>query len=337
MSNSGKTVAYRLAMGDFGLALAKGNFSTVPAKIEKIKVIEPDAPDVASQVREFVGADKGKHVKVAASFAPASRFLKKAPVESPSKAKSPTFLADLMQSACKINPDECEVAALLPNGDHYDSDAAAPKELVFVGAQTRDVAQFQQMLVDWGLYPVSIEISTLSLLAATAKIADSEGRKSPTLVLEIGEDASSIYILNNGNLDFSRQVPFGFKAMLPQIKSELGLADELVAKKILWANTFDFTEMAPILLRRLVKEIQASVGFYEVQTGYATGQILIPDLPARFNWITTHLARSLSLDSMQANLEHWSARIGVEIPATLAESHSDTACWPVIAQAGNYE
>lgn len=337
MSNPGKHTAYHLSLGDFGLVMAKGDFSKSPVSIEKLKLLNPGDPDTEAQVREFMGAVKGKHVKISASFCPPSRFLRKAPVESPAKAKAANFLSDLMQASCKINPDENEVAALLPNGAVYDAEAPAPKEILFVGALTRDVAKFQETLVSWNLYPVSMEITTLTSLAATAKIAAAEGRKSPTLVLEIGEDISHIYILNGPNLDFSRQVPFGFKSMLPQIKTELGLADEVVARKILWANTFDFTEMAPMLLRRLVKEIQASVGFYEVQTGFATGQIFMPALPARFGWVVAHLARALSLDAMQVDFEHWSARLGVELPPELLESSIDGACWPIITYAGTYE
>lgn len=337
MSNPGKNITCHLALGDFGLVLAKGDFASSPAKIEHMQLLAPEEPGVESRVREFFGVAKGKYVRVAASFSPASRFLRKATVESAAKVKSPNFLSDLMQASCKINPDENEVAALLPGGGHFDAEAPAPKELLFVGALTRDVSQFQSTLIGWGLYPVSIELTTLSLLASTAAIASAEGRKSPTLILEIGEEVSHIYILNNGSVDFCRQVPFGFKSMLPQIKSELGLADEVVARKILSANTFDFTEMAPMLLRRLVKEIQASVGFYEVQTGYATGQIFLPGLPARFGWVLAHLARALSLDAMQIDLEHWAARIGVQLSPAVLETSVDAAYWPLISQAGSYE
>lgn len=125
--------------------------------------------------------------------------------------------------------------------------------------------------------------------------------------------------------------------MLPQIKSELGLADEAVARKILWANTFDFTEMAPVLLRKLVKEIQASVGFYEVQTGYATGQIFLPDLPTRFGWINAHLSHVLSLDSMQIDFDSWPAKIDVALADAAADAGLDNLCWSLLAQVGSYE
>ena len=337
MSNPGKSIAYHIASGDFGMAVLKGDFSSSPVRIDEVTVFSASEEGGGEKVRSLLGAQKGRYVKVSASFSPSSRFVRRAPVDSPAKAKAPNFLADLMQSACKINPEENEVAALLPNGAHYDADAAAPKDILFVGAATKDVSQYQDSLVSWGAYPVSLEISSLSNIASAVRISSAEGRKSPTLVLEFGEDQSFIYIVNAGVVDFSRQVPFGFKSMLPQIKSELGLADEAVAKKILWANTFDFTEMAPVLLRRLVKEIQASVGFYEVQTGFATGQIFMPDLPARFSWMVAHLSRTLSLDAMQPDFEQWADKVGITLAPAVADTSMENLCWSVFAQVGNYE
>lgn len=337
MSNSGKTLAYHIAVGDFGVVLAKGDFSSTPARIDLIKMLNPAEGGLGDRVREFIGAPKGGYVKASCSFSPVSRFLRKAAIESPAKAKSPNFLADLMQVSCKINPEVNEVAALLPTGQHYNPDESVPKDLIFVGAATKDIVDFQSDLMSWGVYPVSIAISSLACVAAVVKVATAEGRKNPTLMLEIGEEQSFIYIINTGSVDFTRQVPFGFKHMLPQIKSELGLADEAVARKILWANTFDFTEMAPVLLRKLVKEIQASVGFYEVQTGYATGQIFLPDLPTRFGWINAHLSHVLSLDSMQIDFDSWPAKIDVALADAAADAGLDNLCWSLLAQVGSYE
>ena len=83
--------------------------------------------------------------------------------------------------------------------------------------------------------------------------------------------------------------------MFPVIQAELGLKDEDSARKLFYSNTFDFTEMGPSLLRKLLKELQASTGFYEVQTGQTIGQLylaLLPNLvgskyrsPARWEWM----------------------------------------------------
>ncbi len=82
-----------------------------------------------------------------------------------------------------------------------------------------------------------------------------------------------MFIFGNEQVDICRPIPYGLNSMFPTVQSELGLKDEDSARKLFFSNTFDFTELGPSLLKKMLKELQASTGFYEVQTGQTIGQI----------------------------------------------------------------
>ena len=77
----------------------------------------------------------------------------------------------------------------------------------------------------------------------------------------------------------TRPIPQGLESMIPVVQKELGLKDEESAKKLFYSNTFDFTSMGNALIKKLLKELQSSIGFYEVQTGQSVGLLHGTQLP----------------------------------------------------------
>ncbi len=307
------------------------------ARIVDFKMFDQSEPSFEVDFSTYLGRKKGQYVRAYCSFLPSSRFIKRATLDSASKVKDSAALMEILSSVCKVNPQENETAVLLGSGAQFEPDRPAGKELMFVGAKTAEIEEMQDRLLSLGVYPLRLEIGTLSMLASIRMVARAEGRKSPTLVLEVGEIQSFIYIVSEAGVDMTRNISFGMASMLPHVKAELGLADEAVARKILQANTFDFTEMAPVLLRRLVKELQASVGFYEVQTGAAIGQVFIGNLSSRFQWMGAHLARSMGLDVMTVACDRWAPVVGVELPENVDFSGVEPVMWNLFAFAGKYE
>jgi len=55
----------------------------------------------------------------------------------------------------------------------------------------------------------------------------------------------------------------------------------------------------------MLKELQASTGFYEVQTGQTIGQIYLSLLPKNLKWIGQVLAKSLGVDIIELDFPAW--------------------------------
>ena len=109
--------------------------------------------------------------------------------------------------------------------------------------------------------------------------------------------------------------------MVPMVQKELGLKDEESARKLFYSNTFDFTGMGPLLIKRLLKDLQSSIGFFEVQTGQSVGHVLTTQLSPKLSWLETAIAGSLGIPPLKLDLLPW------------LQSHHVTLAEPVVRHA----
>ena len=139
--------------------------------------------------------------------------------------------------------------------------------------------------------------------------------KSPLLLLEIGTESTSVFVLTRDGVDISRSVQFGISSMIPLVQKELALKDEESARKLFFSNSFDFTGMGPQLTKRLLRELQASIGFYEVQTGQSINQICCTLLPSKVGWLQRTLADVLGMKVHAVDHVAWLKSMGIEAAA----------------------
>ena len=137
--------------------------------------------------------------------------------------------------------------------------------------------------------------------------------KFPTLVLEVTPTNSNVFIFSSTQVDICRPIPYGLNSMFPTVQSELGLKDEESARKLFYSNTFDFSEMGPSLLKKMLKELQASTGFYEVQTGQTIGQLYITLLPVNFRWIHNTLSKALGVAVLNLDYAGWLKSLDISV------------------------
>ncbi|MFA5058983.1 MAG: hypothetical protein WC485_12780, partial [Opitutaceae bacterium] len=60
-----------------------------------------------------------------------------------------------------------------------------------------------------------------------------------------------------------------------------------------------------LLVKKLVKELQSLIGFYEVQTGQSIGQVLCTQLPPKLAWLGNALAKELGVSVLKLDLPEW--------------------------------
>jgi len=71
--------------------------------------------------------------------------------------------------------------------------------------------------------------------------------------------------------------------------------------------------MGPKLLRRMTKELQASTGFYEVQTGQTISHVFLSVLPKNLNWVAQTVSDSLGLEILQPSIEGWLESLKIKL------------------------
>jgi Tfp pilus assembly PilM family ATPase len=194
------------------------------------------------------------------------------------------------------------------DGTDYDLDAGkavTQKEVVFVGGNNSELLAAQERLLALGVYPEGLELGTLATLGSLINYHAFAQLKSPTLVLEIDPDNTQSFIITADGLDATRAIPQGLEAMIPVVQKELNLKDEESARKLFFSNTFDFTNMGVMLVKKLIKELQSLIGFYEVQTGQSIGQVVCTQIPPKLAWLSNIIAKELGVGVLKLDLADW--------------------------------
>lgn len=319
--------------------LARTSSFKAPIHIEELaeRGVADDLEETAEFIREFVQLKSGAFIQSKCSIYPSSRFIRRFTLDTAQKAKNPNYFMDTLNSQFRVDPEKNAVTVLnAATGAEFDLEKGTDKELMFVGAPVNEIKTNQQQLLDRSIYPASLEIGTLATLGGMMQYSKVKGLGAPTLVLEITADSSNVFIFRDNMLDVSRPISFGLNSMYPIIQQELGLKDETSAKKIFYSNTFDFTEMGPKLLRKMLKELQASTGFYEVQTGQTIGQIFLSLLPKNLQWVGQVLARSLGVDVVELDFPAWVKAQGITMADEVDVASLENRWIGLFALMGDY-
>jgi len=295
----------------------------------------------SEKIAEFFGdlceIKPGQFINSVIGVYPDSRLIRRATLESPNKAKDPSFLPDYLQNQFKVSLDEFSVTVLnAQDGREFDPVGNLTKELLFIGAETQELLDLQRQVTEYGLFPVRLEVNTLPTVGGLVYWSQQWGVKSPVLYVELNDRGAQTMICREKGLDVSRPIPFGFDAMLPIVQSELGLKDEDNARRLFYSETFDFAEMGPVLLKKLVKELQASTGFYEVQTGQTIGQLYMSALPKQMRWVERALIDSLGTRRAEIDILEWCEKQDIKLDESLGIESTDTYWLDVFSLAGDY-
>jgi len=313
---SSKTKGLFVEINPYAILCAVASSGEPPFRIETLKSFNPQTPEAEARqwFLQFQRSKAARFVPAYCGAYPASRFMFRHSIETPAKAKDAAYLPGVMEKQRK-DPSQYNAAVILAeNGQPFDSsrNISSQKELLFCGAKASEWKSLQDQFVEYGVYPARLELSSAANVGGLIHYSRFKKLKLPTLVIEINKDDSFIYILSSKGLDICRELPHGLDGMLPQVRKELGLKDDDSARKLLFSDTFDFTDKGSTLLARLLKELQASIGFYEVQTGQSIGQLFIPFLPANLAWISDVISQELGVKTLRPQYSSWLESMGIE-------------------------
>jgi len=328
-----------LEISEYSVLAARTSAQEPPFTIEEVREIPAGTPDeLAAMVSEMMSLTAGQYAQSIVGMHPTGRFVRRATMENPAKAKDPAFLAEYVHSQFQVDTTKNVVAVLnAESGQFATTETGYTKELIFAGAPLEEIKARQQLIVQASIYPERLELGSVATIAGLGSYLASEEIKSPTLLLEITQDASQVFILRGTQLDLARPIPHGLNSMFPIVQQELGLKDEESARKLFYSNTFDFTEMGPALLKKILKELQSSTGFYEVQTGQTIGQIHLSLLPKNMAWMSGLLARSLGIDTLKPEFPDWLRGLGIEAAPGCELAALDSRWLGVFGLMGKYE
>lgn len=306
--------------------------------VEELK--ELPSNDLAG-LAEWVKASQGKgatgYAHATCGVYPAKRLVRRQTLDL-KRVKEPTYFAEIYAQQFRIEADKYTIKALNhADGSDYDTTKANQKEVLFCGLPADDVIALQDRLLEHGLYPERLELGTVATLGGLVNYLNFKQSKAPLLVLEMGEETTQSFIISAEGVDISRPIPSGVAAMIPVVQKELGLKDEESAKKLFYSNTFDFTSMGGTLIKKLLKELQSSIGFYEVQTGQSIGSVYCTQLPGSLAWLGTTIAGSLGVSQLKIDMQPWLESLNITLAEGVAPQPLDEQWAGLFALIASYD
>lgn len=274
----------------------------------------PDPEKLRDFLNLGVGTQRVRYLSAHCGIQPESRFFRQHVVESFNKAKDPGYFLQLLEEQFRISMAHAVASVLsAETGEEFSADkpAQVQKSLLICGMDLREAGVFQENLVSCGIFPQSLQLSTVSAVAGMRHYLQVTGNNNPVVLVEMTQNSANLFIVSHEKVDLCRPINFGFNSVYPVIQEELGLKDERSARDLFVANTFDFREIGGKLLRRLLREINASTGFYEVQTGQTIGGVFLAMLPGNLAWMTEVIAREMDVEPLQVDFAQWTAALGI--------------------------
>lgn len=307
-----------LDVSDFAILAARTSGYQPPFTIEELSEHtlsgSDDAKDVRSFLQGMVDFHGSSYFVSRCGVYPEGRFVHYHEVESVNKAKDLNFLSQILEKEYKVKPADNNVAILdARDGSDLDPKTSLTKQVVFCGAPIESRQKEQDRLLEYGVYPERMELSTCATLGGICDYAGFRSVSAPILFLELTLTCANIFIVNRGQVEVSHIAAMGLDSIYPLLQRELGLKDENSARKLFLSNTFDFAEIGPKLLRRLTKELQATTGFYEVQTGQTIEHFFLSVLPGNLSWVEKTIADALALDVLKLSFEPWLESLRIKV------------------------
>lgn len=317
-----KSKGFCVEVGEHTTLLARLSNPDAPYVVEELKELSSsDQQGIAEWTKAAQGKGGSGYVHATCGVYPAKRLVRRHTLDL-KRIKDPAYFGEIYSQQFRIEADKYTMRVLNPDdGSEYDQAKGTQKEALFCGLPTEDVIALQDKLLEEGVYPERLELGTLATLGGLVSYLQFKQIKSPVLLLEIGSDVTHSFIVSSDGVDISRPIPSGIAAMIPVVQKELGLKDEESAKKLFYSNTFDFTSMGGTLVKKLLKELQSSIGFYEVQTGQSIGSLFCTQLPSSLAWLGTTMGGALGVPLIKLELAPWIESLNIKLApeATLSQ------------------
>jgi hypothetical protein len=335
ISSKGKGIF--LEVNEHSLLVARTSGFSTPLTIEGVREFSlEDRVALADEFRQFTGTRQGTYATARCGIFPDGRIVSRTSLD-PKKARDTTYLQDLLASQLKIDLKEFLLYLLgAADGAEAGADNIIPREAIVCGAPQTEIQSIQDNLLEIGAFPDRLELGTVASLGGIISYLKLQEESLPTLILEIGAETTNIFVVNRDGVDISRPVAYGTSSMIPVIQKELGLKDEESARRLFYSNSFDFTGLGPQLIKKLVRELQASVGFYEVQTGQTIGQLHCSHLPSKLGWLQKTVSDMLGVKVLDLDFQAWLSALGITLGNTVEEESVDATWLGLISMMGDF-
>jgi hypothetical protein len=335
---SQKAKGFFVELNDHAVMLARTSAPSAPFIVEEMVECPPNDTAALEAAITQIQPKKSPsgYLHATVGIYPAKRLLRRHSLEL-KRVKEPGYFAEVCTQQFRIEQDKYAIAILNANdGADFDVAKGVQKEVLFCGLLSEEANNGQSALLEHGIYPERLELGSVATLGGVVDCLAYSKSKTPSLVLEIGADSTHSFIVTANGVEASRPIQQGLDAMVPIVQKELGLKDEESARKLFYSNTFDFTGMGPLLIKKLLKELQSSIGFYEVQTGQSVGQVLTTQLSPKLAWLDAAIASALGISNLKLDPVPWLQSRHITLSEPIAKNAQEIRWFGLLSLMAHY-
>lgn len=309
-----------------------------PVVIEEVLEIDLlKESDVAGKLRAFASAKGNAYLHANCCVYPQHRLLRHLVLDA-ARGKETDFVLKHLRTNAGIDPDAYSVFCLSA-ADGTDADLAAfnKKAVLLCGAPRSEIVDIQKILVENGVYPSRVEIGTIGMIGFLKDTIGQGEEAAPLLFLEIDTDSTNAVIVGPKGVEMARRIDCGATHIATSLKEEMSLKDDAAAEKILRSRDFDLGPIAPKILRKLLRELQSSIGFFEVQTGQSVARLFCLKQGGSLSWLEQSVADLLNLKPLQLEMKEWLAARNVTFGSDAIGAKTDATWAGLLAMVLNFE
>lgn len=294
---------------------------TVVEEVVEIDLAKDDSP--AETIRKFARAKANAHMHASSSIYPEDRLVRQVMLDA-QRGKEVDFVMDFLRKSGGVNPETFSAYCLsAADGSEIDLAAYNKKDILVCGVSKQSVSDTQSLLLEHGIYPRRLELGTLGTIGALKDAIGTDAGRSPVLFLEIDKQSTNAVIVGPRGVEMARRIDCGASHIAQALKEEMSLKDEAAAEKILQSKDFDLGPIAPKLLRKLLRELQSSIGFFEVQTGSSVSELYCLKDGRFLPWLEASICDLLNLVPFPLDLGVWLESKGVTFASEETKSQVD--------------
>jgi hypothetical protein len=199
---SKKTKGFFVELNDHAVLVARTSAPVPPFTVEEMRECVPgDTAALADCLNQIqLKKSPSGYVHATVGVYPPKRIVRRHTLEL-KRVKEPGYFPEVCSQQFRIEQDKYSIALINANdGVDFDAAKAVQKDVIFCGMPSEDALAIQSGLLEQKIYPERLELGTVATLGGIVDCLAHAKSKTPTLVLEIGADATHSFIVTaNGD------------------------------------------------------------------------------------------------------------------------------------------
>lgn len=310
---------YFFDIADYAVTGAKAAFSETGFVIHQLFSKEGKLPfeGLKDVLKQVIPMPKSNLIEAHCGVYPKNTFIHTFTLDNPSQSREENFFQNILRDKFNVDLSATSVGVLNGNDGNDYSIGTPAKEVIFMGADTKQLEAEQDKIKDSGIYPTTLECPSFSVVGATAHYLQHNKLVDPTIVLDFNQVEVRILVFKGGLLSLVKTIPYGYDYFADLIQKKLSLKDIDAGRQSISSPKSDLLPLSIFLVGDLVKELASFISLYELDSGVSLKTLMVLGVPITLNWMAEVVAKPLRLAVHTIDMQNWAKCCNIALHKSL--------------------